>query len=80
MLKLFHAARESFELRRANRAERGKLERELAGYISHRDRVELEAILERYPFEETKELWAILDRYPLDDTRGLWAIPSAQRL
>ena len=60
MMKAIHAARESFELRRANRAERARLEREIAGYVSDRDRLELEAILERYPLEDTRDLWAIL--------------------
>ena len=60
MIKAIHAARESFELRRANRAERAKLERELAGYRSSSDRLELEAILERYPLEDTRYLWGIL--------------------
>jgi hypothetical protein len=57
MMKRIHAARESFELRRANRAQ---LEREIAGFNSSRDRLELEAILERYPLEDTRDLWAIL--------------------
>ena len=60
MMKAIHAARESFELRRANRAHRAQLDRELAGYRSSRDRLELEAILERYPLEDTRDLWAIL--------------------
>jgi len=60
MLKSIHAARESFELRRANRAERAKLEREFGGYISPSEQRELEAILERYPLEDTRDLWAIL--------------------
>jgi hypothetical protein len=60
MMKAIHAARESFELRRTNRAQRAQLEREIAGYNSSRDRLELEAILERYPLEDTRDLWAIL--------------------
>ncbi len=60
MMKAIHAARKSFEIRRANRAQRAQLEREIAGYRSSRDRLELEAILERYPLEDTRELWAIL--------------------
>ena len=60
MIKRISAARESIELRRANRAERAKLERELAGYSSPSDRLELEAILQRYPLEDTRDLWAIL--------------------
>jgi hypothetical protein len=60
MIKSIHAARESFELRRANRAQRAKLEREFAGYTSPSERRELEAILERYPLEDTRDLWAIL--------------------
>jgi hypothetical protein len=60
MMKRIHAARESFELRRANRAQRAQLEKEIAGFNSSRDRLELEAILERYPLEDTRDLWAIL--------------------
>ena len=60
MMKAIHAARESFELRRANRAQRAQLEREIAGYIRPSERAELEAILERYPLEDTRDLWAIL--------------------
>ena len=60
MIKSIHAARESFEVRRANRAQRAELEREFAGYISPSERLELEAILERYPLEDTRDLWAIL--------------------
>lgn len=60
MIKAIHAARESFELRRANRAQRAQLEREIAGYSSSRDRLELEAILERHPFQDTRMLWELL--------------------
>jgi len=60
MMKAIHAARESFELRRANRAERAKLEQEIAGYTRPSERLEIEAILERYPLEDTRDLWAVL--------------------
>jgi hypothetical protein len=60
MMKRIHAARESFELRRANRAQRAQLEREIAGYNSSSDRLELEAILERHPFQDTRVLWGLL--------------------
>ena len=60
MMKAIHAARESFELWSADRAQRAELEREIAGYNSSRDRLELEAILERYPLEDTRDLWVIL--------------------
>jgi hypothetical protein len=60
MMKSIHAARESFELRRANRAERAKLEREIASYVRPSERLEIEAILERYPLEDTRDLWAVL--------------------
>ena len=60
MIKRINAARESFEVRRANRAQRAQLEREIAGYSSSSDRLELEAILERHPFQDTRVLWAIL--------------------
>jgi hypothetical protein len=60
MMKRIHAARESFELQRANRAQRAQLEREIAGYMRPSERLELEAILERYPLEDTRGLWAML--------------------
>ena len=64
MIKIIHAARESLALRRANRAQRVALEREIAGYTSHRDRLELEAVLDRYSDEETRDIRAILAAYP----------------
>jgi hypothetical protein len=42
--------------RRAARAERKSLERELAGYTSPSDLADLEAILARYSDEETAEI------------------------
>jgi hypothetical protein len=45
---------------RADRARRSKLERELAGYSTPRQRHDLEAILDRYPDDVTCELRDIL--------------------
>ena len=65
MIKLIHAARESLELRRADRAQRAVLEREIAGYTSHGDRLDLEAILDRYADEDTRDIRAILAAQPV---------------
>lgn len=57
----------------ANRRPRSKLERELAGYSTPAERSDLEAILDRYPDDVTRELRDILagqdiiaddDRFP----------------
>ena len=65
MIKIISAARESLELRRANRAQRAALEREIAGYTSHGDRLDLEAILDRYADEDTRDIRAILAAQPV---------------
>jgi hypothetical protein len=46
--------------RRAAHARRRQLEHELAGYSTPSDRLEIEAIVDRYSDEETHELRAIL--------------------
>lgn len=60
MLKTVHAARESFRLRRANRAERVQLTRGTGGHLRPSEQKELEAILESSPLEETRDLWVVL--------------------
>ena len=59
MIKIIHAARESLALRRADRAQWAALVREIAGYTSHRDRLELEAVLDRYADKDTRDIRAI---------------------
>ncbi len=46
--------------RRAERAEHQHLVDELAAYRSHADRLEIEAIIDRYSDEETREIRDIL--------------------
>jgi hypothetical protein len=60
--------------RRAERLERQQLERELATYTSPAERRELEAMIDRYDPEDTREVRAILARQTLtrrDGTIGL---------
>ena len=64
MIKIIRAARESLALRRADRAQWAALEREIAGYTSHRDRLELKAVLDRYSDKETRDIRAILAAQP----------------
>lgn len=52
--------RDTLSAHRAERAVRHELERELAAYSTPRERQELEAILERYSPEETREVRAVL--------------------
>ena len=55
----------------ANRGRCSGLERELAGYSTPADRSDLEAILDRYPDDVTRELRDILASHPMtaDDDR-----------
>lgn len=52
--------------RRAARLRRRSLERQLAGYTSEADRIELDAILSRHPASETAELRSIINRQAMD--------------
>jgi hypothetical protein len=66
--------RDAVSARRAERLERQQLERELATYTSRAERLELEAMIDRYHPEETRQVRAILDRQALtrrDETTGL---------
>jgi hypothetical protein len=54
------AIRDEFREKRAARAARKSLERELASYTSPRDLDDLEAILQRYSEEETADIRRIL--------------------
>jgi hypothetical protein len=54
--------------RRAERARRRRLEREIAAYSSPADRRELEAILNRHTAAESRQVWAILNRQAVSNT------------
>jgi hypothetical protein len=60
MMQKVHAARESFRLRRADRAERVQLKQGIGGHLRPSEQKELEAILESSPLEETRDLWVVL--------------------
>lgn len=49
-------------VRKAGKRQRQQLERELAGYNSPAERLEIETIVSRYPADQTTELRAILNR------------------
>jgi uncharacterized protein with PIN domain len=57
--------RDALSARRAERLERQRLERELATYTSPAERLELEAMIDRYDPDETREVRAILARQTL---------------
>lgn len=72
--------RATFAVRRADRRRRQQLERELAAYSSPSDRLEIEAILDRYPPGQTCELREILAQQSLQRlhrTTGLNAASAA---
>ena len=52
--------------RRAARLRRQSLERQLAGYTTDSDRLELDAILARHSAEETREIRSIINRQAMD--------------
>jgi hypothetical protein len=56
------SARQTSEVRRAAKQELQLLEREVAGYSSEADRHDLEAILDRYPDEDTAAMRKIIVR------------------
>lgn len=57
------AARDELRARRSARASRRVLERELAGYSTPSQRLELDAILSRYDPAEVAEIRKIVDRH-----------------
>jgi hypothetical protein len=72
--------RDALSARRAERLERQQLERELATYTSPAERRELEAMIDRYQPEATREVREILARQALtrrNDTTGLGLRRSA---
>jgi hypothetical protein len=54
--------RDAVSARRAERLERRRLERELATYTTPAERLELDAMIERYAPEETRQVRAIVAR------------------
>jgi hypothetical protein len=59
---LWSAARDEIRTRRAARAARQTLERELASYSTPAEQNELDAILDRYPTDEVAEIRRIINR------------------
>jgi len=59
---LWAGARNELRTRRAARAARKTLERELASYTTPAEQTELDAILERYAAEEVAEIRQIINR------------------
>ena len=57
---LFNSVLQSLEERRAAKRDRAVLERQLASYANHANRLDLQATLDRYPDEQTAELRSIL--------------------
>ena len=60
MNDLFSSVLHSLDERRAAKRDRAVLERQLASYTHHADRLDLQATLDRYPDEQTAELRSIL--------------------
>jgi uncharacterized protein with PIN domain len=63
--------RDALAARRAERLERQRLERELATYTSPAERLELEAIIDRYRPDETRQIRAILARQAVTRLTGM---------
>jgi hypothetical protein len=61
---------------KADRMRRSKLERELAAYMTEVQRSDLEATLDRYPDEATKEIRDILARQAMAGRDNLSPIPG----
>ena len=56
--------REAFSADNEGRTRHRALERELAGYASPADRLEIEEVVARYSDEEARDVRKILDRLP----------------
>jgi hypothetical protein len=57
-------------VRRADRARRRRLEREVAAFATPAERSELRAILGRHAVEQSQEVWSILNRQALAERRA----------
>ncbi len=60
MTSLFSSILQTLDQRRAAKRDRAVLERQMASYANHADRLDLQATLDRYPDEQTAELRRIL--------------------
>jgi hypothetical protein len=64
MTTFFSSVLNTLDERRAAKRERAALQRQMASYANHADRLDLQATLDRYPDEETAELRIILAAQP----------------
>ena len=64
MTTFFSSVLNTLDERRATKRERAALQRQMASYANHADRLDLQATLDRYPDEETAELRSILAAQP----------------
>ena len=64
MTTFFSSVLNTLDERRATKRERAALQRQMASYANHADRLDLQATLDRYPDEETAELRRILAAQP----------------
>jgi hypothetical protein len=64
MTTFFRSVLTTLDERRAAKRERAALQRQMASYANHADRLDLQATLDRYPDEETAELRSILAAQP----------------
>jgi hypothetical protein len=60
MTTLFSSVLNTLGERRAAKRDRAVLQRQMASYANHADRLDLQATLDRYPDDETEELRSIL--------------------
>jgi hypothetical protein len=60
-------------LRRANHRRRATLRRELAAYSTPAELADLEAIVERYPADQTRELRSLLAAQRLRASHAQWS-------
>lgn len=64
MTTFFSSVLNTLDERLAAKRERAALQRQMASYANHADRLDLQATLDRYPDEETAELRSILAAQP----------------
>ena len=60
MTTLFSSVLNTLAERRAAKRDRAVLQRQMASYANHAERLDLQATLDRYPDDETAELRGIL--------------------
>jgi hypothetical protein len=64
MTTFFSSVLNTLDERRAAKRDRAVLQRQMATYVNHADRLDLQATLDRYPDEDTAELRSILAAQP----------------